>query len=43
MEIMGITTESDKTWMKFADIMIETGLIADCIENMKIQQNVQGS
>ena len=37
MEFMGIMVESDKTWMKFADMMVETGVISDCIENNRDQ------
>jgi hypothetical protein len=43
MEYRGITGESDKTWMKFADLLIETGVISDCIENGMARQDVQGS
>jgi hypothetical protein len=43
MEYMGISTDSDKTWMKFADMMVETGVISDCIENAKKRQDVQDS
>jgi hypothetical protein len=32
MELMGISIESDKTWMKLADMMVDTGVITDCLE-----------
>lgn len=41
MELMGITVESDTTWMKFADMMVETGVISDCIENSNFHRNNQ--
>jgi hypothetical protein len=33
MELMGEIIEADITWMKFTDLMIETGVISDWIEN----------
>jgi len=41
MEFMGVRVESDTTWMKFADMMVETGVITDCIEHRDIHRKGQ--
>ena len=33
MEFMGVKVEPDTTWMKFADLMVDSGVISDYIEN----------
>jgi hypothetical protein len=41
MEQTEISMDSDKTWLKLADMMVETGLIADWIEMQKKQTSGQ--
>jgi len=39
MELMGESSESDTTWIKFVDMMIESGIILDWIENGDFHKN----
>ncbi len=43
MELMGITVENDTTWMKFADLLVTSGVIDDWIENHQLSSKEQGA
>jgi hypothetical protein len=38
MQKTNITFETDMTWMRFADLLVETGVISDCMENRTSQK-----
>jgi hypothetical protein len=36
MKTTELSRETDLTWMKFADLLVETGVISDCVENRAV-------
>ena len=36
-----LSMETDLTWMKFADLLVETGVFSDCMENMAVHVNLK--
>jgi hypothetical protein len=42
MQKTDLAFEKDLTWMKFADLLVDTGVISDCIENKGIQGKMKG-
>jgi hypothetical protein len=40
MHMTEITFETDRTWMRFADLLVDTGVISDTIENRTLKRNL---
>jgi hypothetical protein len=40
MDLMGIVIEPDTTWMKFTDLLVDSGVVSDCIKNCSPNDNV---